>query len=163
TADRGTHLKIVAMSLVCATLVAGIGVAARATGSADNGGVGKTVVQAGPAVDGGRRGRPQPPAPFLFDPPRDRGRLRARFSFRAPLRLLRPSSPRKVAGAILVAKARATSSPPPLELRRRVPQRPLPRLRGRDRERAGNRVQAAARATAAAIVSTTPSRFVMTS
>ncbi len=29
TADRTTHLKIVVMSLVCATLVAGIGIAAR--------------------------------------------------------------------------------------------------------------------------------------
>jgi hypothetical protein len=29
TADRMTHLKIVLVSLVCATLVAGIGVAAR--------------------------------------------------------------------------------------------------------------------------------------
>lgn len=29
TADRGTHLKIVVVSLVCATLVAGIGIAAR--------------------------------------------------------------------------------------------------------------------------------------
>ncbi len=29
TADRMTHLKIVVVSLVCATLVAGIGVAAR--------------------------------------------------------------------------------------------------------------------------------------
>jgi ABC-type proline/glycine betaine transport system permease subunit len=31
TADRGTHLKIVAVSLVCATVVAGVGIAARAT------------------------------------------------------------------------------------------------------------------------------------
>src|ERR1700680_3596412 len=29
TADRGTHLKIVVVSLVCATVVAGIGIAAR--------------------------------------------------------------------------------------------------------------------------------------
>jgi hypothetical protein len=29
TADRGTHLKIVVVSLVCATIVAGIGIAAR--------------------------------------------------------------------------------------------------------------------------------------
>jgi hypothetical protein len=34
TADRMTHLKIVVLSLVCATLVAGIGVAARVTDSA---------------------------------------------------------------------------------------------------------------------------------
>lgn len=31
TADRNTHLKIVVVSLVCATLVAGIGIAARMT------------------------------------------------------------------------------------------------------------------------------------
>ncbi len=36
TADRTTHLKIVVVSLICATLVAGIGVAARVTdGSGD--------------------------------------------------------------------------------------------------------------------------------
>jgi hypothetical protein len=29
TADRGTHLKIVVVSIICATLVAGVGVAAR--------------------------------------------------------------------------------------------------------------------------------------
>ena len=34
TADRKTHLKIVVMSLVCATLVAGIGIASRFTDSA---------------------------------------------------------------------------------------------------------------------------------
>ena len=33
TADRMTHLKIVVVSLVCATLVAGIGIAARVTDS----------------------------------------------------------------------------------------------------------------------------------
>jgi hypothetical protein len=31
TADRMTHLKIVVVSLVCATVVAGIGIAARVT------------------------------------------------------------------------------------------------------------------------------------
>ena len=31
TADRMTHLKIVVVSLVCATLVAGVGIAARVT------------------------------------------------------------------------------------------------------------------------------------
>jgi ABC-type proline/glycine betaine transport system permease subunit len=31
TADRMTHLKIVVVSLVCATIVAGVGVAARVT------------------------------------------------------------------------------------------------------------------------------------
>jgi len=34
SADRMTHLKVVAMALVCATLVAGIGVAARVTDGA---------------------------------------------------------------------------------------------------------------------------------
>lgn len=34
TADRTTHLKIVVVSLVCAILVAGVGIAARVT---DNG------------------------------------------------------------------------------------------------------------------------------
>jgi ABC-type proline/glycine betaine transport system permease subunit len=29
TADRGTHLKIVVVSVICATVVAGIGIAAR--------------------------------------------------------------------------------------------------------------------------------------
>jgi ABC-type proline/glycine betaine transport system permease subunit len=33
TADRMTHLKIVVMSLVCAILVAGVGIAARVTDS----------------------------------------------------------------------------------------------------------------------------------
>ena len=31
TADRATHLKIVVVSLLCATIVAGIGIAARVT------------------------------------------------------------------------------------------------------------------------------------
>jgi hypothetical protein len=31
SADRSTHLKIVVVALVCATLVAGVGVAARVT------------------------------------------------------------------------------------------------------------------------------------
>jgi hypothetical protein len=34
TADRSTHLKIVVVSLICATLVAGIGIAARVTDGA---------------------------------------------------------------------------------------------------------------------------------
>jgi len=38
TADRMTHLKIVVVGLVCATLVAGIGVAARVTDGAGIGG-----------------------------------------------------------------------------------------------------------------------------
>jgi hypothetical protein len=32
TADRATHLKVVAVALVCAMMVAGIGLAARVTG-----------------------------------------------------------------------------------------------------------------------------------
>jgi len=49
TADRMTHLKIVVVSLVCATLVAGVGVAARVTdGSATAGSrFEATVVKAG--------------------------------------------------------------------------------------------------------------------
>ena len=49
TADRMTHLKIVVVSLVCATLVAGIGVAAR-VGDGSAGGSGRieaTVIKAG--------------------------------------------------------------------------------------------------------------------
>jgi hypothetical protein len=38
TADRMTHLKIVVVSLACATLVAGVGVAARVTDGATTGG-----------------------------------------------------------------------------------------------------------------------------
>jgi hypothetical protein len=34
TADRMTHLKVVVVAMVCATLVAGVGVAARVTDSA---------------------------------------------------------------------------------------------------------------------------------
>ena len=45
-ADRMTHLKVVAMALVCATLVAGIGVAARVTDGAGDGRVDVTVVKA---------------------------------------------------------------------------------------------------------------------
>jgi hypothetical protein len=46
TADRMTHLKIVVVSLVCATLVAGIGVAARVTDGAGDGRIEATVVKA---------------------------------------------------------------------------------------------------------------------
>jgi hypothetical protein len=47
TADRATHLKIVVMSLVCATLVAGIGIAARVTdNSIANGHLEATVIKA---------------------------------------------------------------------------------------------------------------------
>jgi ABC-type proline/glycine betaine transport system permease subunit len=46
TADRMTHLKIVVVSLVCATLVAGIGVAARVTDTASTGRLEATVIKA---------------------------------------------------------------------------------------------------------------------
>jgi ABC-type proline/glycine betaine transport system permease subunit len=48
TADRMTHLKIVVVSLLCATLVAGVGVAARINDSATTSGqMEATVVKAG--------------------------------------------------------------------------------------------------------------------
>jgi hypothetical protein len=52
TADRMTHLKIVVVSLVCATLVAGIGVAARVTDgvSMGNGRMEATVIKIGKPV-----------------------------------------------------------------------------------------------------------------
>jgi Na+-transporting NADH:ubiquinone oxidoreductase subunit NqrC len=53
TADRMTHLKIVVVSLVCATLVAGVGVAARATDGASMAGNGRmeaTVIKVGKPV-----------------------------------------------------------------------------------------------------------------
>ena len=47
TADRMTHLKIVVVALVCATLVAGVGIAARVTdGSTTSGGLHATVIKA---------------------------------------------------------------------------------------------------------------------
>jgi hypothetical protein len=52
TADRMTHLKIVVVSLVCATIVAGIGVAARVTDSVTSadGRMQATVIKAAPPV-----------------------------------------------------------------------------------------------------------------
>ncbi|HEY7662101.1 MAG TPA: hypothetical protein VH934_03140 [Xanthobacteraceae bacterium] len=52
TADRMTHLRVVAVGLLCATLVAGIGVAARVTdGSpAADGRVEATVIKASKPV-----------------------------------------------------------------------------------------------------------------
>ena len=52
TADRMTHLKIVVMSLICATIVAGIGVAARVTDgtTTGNGRLEATVIKAGAPV-----------------------------------------------------------------------------------------------------------------
>jgi len=47
TADRMTHLKIVVVALVCATMVAGIGIAARVTdGTVTASGLQATVVRA---------------------------------------------------------------------------------------------------------------------
>jgi ABC-type proline/glycine betaine transport system permease subunit len=46
TADRMTHLKIVVVSLVCATLVAGIGVAARVADTTSDGRIEATVIKA---------------------------------------------------------------------------------------------------------------------
>jgi ABC-type proline/glycine betaine transport system permease subunit len=51
TADRMTHLKIVVVSLICATIVAGIGISARVTDSATaNGRLESTVIKAGPPL-----------------------------------------------------------------------------------------------------------------
>ena len=49
TADRMTHLKIVVVSLVCATIVAGIGVASRVSDgtTTGNGRLEATVIKAG--------------------------------------------------------------------------------------------------------------------
>ena len=48
TADRMTHLKIVVVSLVCATVVAGIGIAARVTdGTTVNGRLEASVIKTG--------------------------------------------------------------------------------------------------------------------
>jgi hypothetical protein len=47
TADRMTHLKIVVVSLVCATLIAGIGIASRVSESSADGGIEATVIKAG--------------------------------------------------------------------------------------------------------------------
>jgi hypothetical protein len=46
TADRATHLKIVVLSLICATLIAGIGIAGRMSDTAANGGIETTVIKA---------------------------------------------------------------------------------------------------------------------
>ena len=50
TADRATHLKIVVVSLLCATLVAGVGVAARISDTAGSGILEATVIKAGAPV-----------------------------------------------------------------------------------------------------------------
>jgi len=48
TADRRTHLKIVVVSLICATIVAGIGIAARV--NVPNGGMEASVITVGKPV-----------------------------------------------------------------------------------------------------------------
>jgi hypothetical protein len=50
TADRKTHLKIVVLSLVCATLIAGIGVANRLTVNPTDGRIETSVIKAGKPV-----------------------------------------------------------------------------------------------------------------
>ena len=50
TADRMTHLKVVAVALVCATLVADLGVAARVADGATDGRLEATVIKAGKPV-----------------------------------------------------------------------------------------------------------------
>ena len=53
TADRMTHLKIVVLSLLCATLVAGIGVASRITDSSMTGSNGRLEATA-PIIKAGK-------------------------------------------------------------------------------------------------------------
>jgi hypothetical protein len=51
TADRMTHLKIVAVSLICATVVAGVGIAARLTdGTTAGSRIEANVIRAGAPV-----------------------------------------------------------------------------------------------------------------
>jgi hypothetical protein len=51
TADRMTHLKIVVLALVCATLVAGVGIASRISDSSSaNGRLEATVIRASAPV-----------------------------------------------------------------------------------------------------------------
>ena len=50
TADRMTHLKIVVVSLVCATLVAGVGIASRINDGTSNGRLEATMIKAGAPV-----------------------------------------------------------------------------------------------------------------
>ena len=45
TADRATHLKIVVLSLLCAILIAVIGIANRVTESAADGGIASTIIK----------------------------------------------------------------------------------------------------------------------
>jgi hypothetical protein len=50
TADRMTHLKIVVVSLICATLVAAVGVTARLADGAATGRMQATVIKAGKPI-----------------------------------------------------------------------------------------------------------------
>ena len=50
TADRNTHLKIVVVSLVCATLVAGVGIAARMTDNSPANRLEASVIRVAPPV-----------------------------------------------------------------------------------------------------------------
>jgi hypothetical protein len=50
TADRMTHLKIVVVALVCATMVAGIGVASRISDSPSASRMEATVIKVAPPV-----------------------------------------------------------------------------------------------------------------
>ena len=50
TADRVMHLKIVVLSLVCATLIAGVGIAGRVTENTSATRIETTVVKAGKPV-----------------------------------------------------------------------------------------------------------------
>ena len=52
TADRWTHLKIVVVALMCATVVAGVGIAARV--SPPRGGTEATVITVGKPVTAAR-------------------------------------------------------------------------------------------------------------
>ena len=57
TADRMTHLKIVVVSLVCATLIAGIGIASRVTDNSADGRIDATVIKAAKALTATRCSR----------------------------------------------------------------------------------------------------------
>ena len=50
TADRTTHLKIVAVSLICASVVAGMGVVARATDGTGGSRLEANVIRAGTPI-----------------------------------------------------------------------------------------------------------------
>jgi hypothetical protein len=50
TADRATHLKIVVLSLVCATVIAALGIAGRMTENSANTGIEPTITKAAKPV-----------------------------------------------------------------------------------------------------------------